>query len=165
MAEDPRSLNRLLRKATFLAIAAILSLVLVPRVPAAATVINGAGATFPYPLYVKWFSEYAKVDTSTSFVYQPVGSGEGVRQLLAGQVDFCGTDSLPSAQRLKTTPDTIVSIPTAIGGVAVVYNIPGLGKGLKLPPDLLADIFRGKVTTWDDPRIRKANENLISADL
>jgi len=159
MLHAPRFAHRLLRKMTLLAVAAILPLVLVPQA-SPATVVNGAGATFPYPLYSKWFAEYAKVDTSSSFVYQPVGSGEGVRQLLAGSVDFCGTDFLPTSQQLEGAADNIVRIPTVIGAVAVVYRIPGMGKGLKLPPDLLADIFRGEVAAWDDPRIRKANPKL-----
>ena len=126
----------------------------------AAAQMRGAGATFPFLLYSQWFKEYTKVHPSSSFSYQPVGSGGGVKQLLAGTVDFCGTDVLPSEEQLKAGFGKILEIPTVIGGVAVIYNVPGIGKGLKLSPDVVADIFRGKITKWDDPRIKETNWHL-----
>jgi len=152
----------LVRK-TFIAAASLMLLILalLPGISQGTTVINGAGATFPYPLYAKWFQEYAKVAPTVSFTYQPVGSGVGIERLLAGTVDFCGADVLPTAQQLKKAPGArIVGIPTAVGGIAVIYHVPGLTKGLKLTPDLVADIFRGKITSWHDDRISAINGKL-----
>lgn len=124
----------------------------------AATIITGAGATFPYPLYKKWFTEYAKVDPSVHFDYKPIGSGAGVQELLKNTVDFAASDALPTPKELKLTPDRILHIPTAIGGVAIVYNIPGTRKALQLTPEVIAEIFLGRVTKWNDPAIKRINK-------
>ncbi|MBP1752739.1 MAG: phosphate transporter substrate-binding protein, PhoT family [Geobacteraceae bacterium] len=126
----------------------------------AETLINGAGATFPYPLYSKWFSEYAKVDPSVKFNYQSIGSGGGIKQILAQTVDFGATDKFLTDEQLKSAPGKILHIPTVMGAVVVTYNIPGIGKGLKMTPDVLADIYLGKITKWNDPRIASVNKTI-----
>ena len=123
----------------------------------AETLINGAGATFPYPLYSKWFSEYAKIDPSVKFNYQSIGSGGGIKQITAQTVDFGASDKFLSDEELKAAPGKLLHIPTVMGAVVVTYNVPGVGKGLKLTPEALAGIYLGKITKWNDPKI--ANEN------
>ena len=123
----------------------------------AETLINGAGATFPYPLYSKWFSEYAKVDPSVKFNYQSIGSGGGIKQITARTVDFGASDKFLSDEELKAAPGKIIHIPTVMGAVVVTYNLPGVPKGLKLKSEDVADIFLGKITKWNDPRIADDN--------
>jgi phosphate transport system substrate-binding protein len=123
----------------------------------AETLINGAGATFPYPLYSKWFSEYVKVDPSVKFNYQSIGSGGGIKQITAQTVDFGASDKFLTDEQLKSAPGRILHIPTVMGAVVVTYNIPGISKGLKLTPDVLADIYLGKITRWNDSRIVAVN--------
>ena len=126
----------------------------------AETLINGAGATFPYPIYSKWFSEYAKIDPSVKFNYQSIGSGGGIKQITAQTVDFGASDKYLTDEQLKSAPGKILHIPTVMGAVVVTYNIPGIGKGLKLTSDVLADIYLGKISKWNDPRIVSANKGL-----
>lgn len=118
--------------------------------------INGAGATFPYPLYSKWFDEYSKVDPSVRFNYQSIGSGGGQKQILAQTVDFGASDGPMSNENLAKAPGTILHIPTVAGAVVVTYNLPG-SPTLKLDGPTLADIFLGKLTKWNDPRIAALN--------
>jgi phosphate transport system substrate-binding protein len=125
--------------------------------PAAAqTLINGAGATFPYPIYSKWFDEYTKVDPEVRFNYQSIGSGGGIKQVSARSVDFGATDGPMTDEQLKQAPAELLHIPTVMGAVAATYNLPGSPK-LKVAPDVLADIFLGKITKWNDPRIAATN--------
>ena len=126
----------------------------------AETLINGAGATFPYPLYSKWFSEYAKIDPSVKFNYQSIGSGGGIKQITAQTVDFGASDKFLSDEELKAAPGKLIHIPTVMGAVVVTYNLPGVAKGLKLSSDVLAQIYEGKVTSWNDARIVKENAGL-----
>ena len=128
--------------------------------------INGAGATFPYPLYSKWFDEYAKVDPSVRFNYQSIGSGGGQKQILAQTVDFGASDGPMSDENLAKAPSKLLHIPTVAGAVTVTYNLPD-SPALKLDGPLIADIFLGKVTTWNDRRIAAANPGikLPSTDL
>ncbi len=107
----------------------------------AATLINGAGATFPYPLYSKWFTEYAKVDPSVKFNYQSIGSGGGIKQITAQTVDFGASDKFLNDDELKRVPGKLLHIPTVMGAVVVTYNVPGIGKGLKLSSENLTDIY------------------------
>jgi phosphate transport system substrate-binding protein len=123
----------------------------------AETLINGAGATFPYPIYSKWFSEYAKVDPSVKFNYQSIGSGGGIKQITAQTVDFGASDKFLSDAELKAAPGKLLHIPTVMGAVVVTYNIPGVKGGLRLTSEDVADIFLGKITKWNDPKI--ANDN------
>jgi phosphate transport system substrate-binding protein len=113
--------------------------------------INGAGATFPFPLYSKWFAEYNKLHPDMKFNYQSIGSGGGVKQITEKTVDFGASDAPMSDEELKKAPG-VVHIPTVLGAVAVVYN--GAPAGLKLTPEALADIFLGKITHWNDPKLQ-----------
>lgn len=130
----------------------------------AQTLINGAGATFPYPLYSKWFSEYAKIDPSAKFNYQSIGSGGGIKQILAQTVDFGASDKFLTDAELAKAPGKLLHIPTVMGAVVVTYNIPGVGKGVKFTPDVLSDIYLGKVTKWNDPRIASVNKGIKLPD-
>ena len=119
--------------------------------------INGAGATFPYPLYSKWFYEYTKVDESVNFNYQSIGSGGGIRQITAQTVDFGASDGALTDEQLKQAPGELFHIPMTAGAVVITYNIPGVSERLKLSPDVVADIFLGKISRWNDSRISKDN--------
>src|SRR2546423_15707945 len=118
--------------------------------------INGAGATFPYPIYSKWFDEYAKVDPSVRFNYQSIGSGGGQKQITAQTVDFGASDGPMSDENLAKAPGKILHIPTVAGAVVVSYNLPGVAK-LKLDGPTLAEIFSGKITKWSDSKIASLN--------
>src|SRR5512136_1158377 len=130
----------------------------------AETLINGAGATFPYPLYSKWFSEYAKIDPSVKFNYQSIGSGGGIKQITAQTVDFGASDKFLSDAELKAAPGKLIHIPTVMGAVVVTYNVPGAPKGLKLSSEDVADIFLGKITKWNDPKITNDNPGVKIPD-
>jgi len=123
----------------------------------AAQKINGAGATFPYPIYSKWFSEYQKTHTNVEFNYQSIGSGGGIKQVLAQTVDFGATDAPMTDEELKTAKAPIRHIPTVLGAVTVAYNVKGLENGIKLEGQTVADIFQGKITKWNDAAIAKLN--------
>ncbi len=125
-----------------------------------ATLINGAGATFPYPLYSKWFSEYQKVDADSQFNYQSIGSGGGIRQFSEKTVDFGATDSPMTDEQLSKAPAPVLHIPTVLGAVVITFNVPGIEKGLKFTPEIIADIFLGKLTKWNDPAIVKVNPGI-----
>jgi phosphate transport system substrate-binding protein len=126
--------------------------------------INGAGATFPYPLYSKWFDQYAKVDPSVRFNYQSIGSGGGQKQILAQTVDFGASDGPMSDDNLAKAPGKILHIPTVAGAVVVTYNLPANPK-LKLEGSLVADIFLGKITKWNDPLIAALNPGAKLPDI
>jgi phosphate transport system substrate-binding protein len=121
--------------------------------------INGAGATFPYPLYSKWFDEYAKLDPSVRFNYQSIGSGGGQKQILAQTVDFGASDGPMSDENLAKAPSKLLHIPTVAGAVVVTYNLPN-SPTLKLDGPVIADIFLGKITSWNDPRIAALNPGM-----
>jgi len=118
--------------------------------------MNGAGATFPYPIYSKWFEEYTKVDPEVRFNYQSIGSGGGIRQITERTVDFGATDGPMTDEQLQKAPGELFHIPTVLGAVVATYNLPGSPK-LQFTGELLADIFLGKVTKWDDERIKTLN--------
>src|SRR6059058_91460 len=119
--------------------------------------INGAGATFPNPIYSKWFSEYHKVHPNVEINYQSIGSGGGIRQLSAGTVFFGATDGPMTNDQILAAGFRIVHIPTVLGGVVPVYNIPGVSAELRFTGPVLADIFLGKITKWNDAAIRALN--------
>jgi phosphate transport system substrate-binding protein len=125
--------------------------------------INGAGATFPYPIYSKWFDEYSRVDPSVRFNYQSIGSGGGQNQILKGTVDFGATDGPMSDQKLAQAPAKLLHVPTVAGADVVTYNLPGKPQ-LKLDGETIADIFMGVVTQWSDPRIKAANPDVSLPD-
>ena len=118
--------------------------------------INGAGATFPYPIYSKWFDEYAKVDPSVRFNYQSIGSGGGQKQILAQTVDFGASDGPMSDENLSKAPGKILHIPTVAGAVVISYNLDG-NPALKLDGETIADVFLGKIKKWNDPKIAASN--------
>ena len=117
--------------------------------------INGAGATFPAPLYQKWFQEYAQAG-GAAINYQAIGSGGGIKQITAHSVDFGASDAPMSAAELGAAPG-IIHVPTVAGAVCVAYNVPGLKQGIHLTGPAIADIFLGKITKWNDAEIAKLN--------
>jgi phosphate transport system substrate-binding protein len=120
--------------------------------------INGAGATFPYPLYSKWFDEYGKTHAGVRINYQSIGSGGGIKQLSAQTVFFGASDMPMTAEQMKNAPGPILHFPTVLGGVVPVYNLgEGATAQLRFSGPLLADIYLGKVTKWNDPAIAKIN--------
>ena len=127
---------------------------------AAQTTLNGAGATFPNPIYSKWFSEYHNQHPDIQINYQPIGSGGGIRQVITGTVDFGASDVGMTDEQMKQAKGPIQLIPTVMGSVVPAYNIPGVTQELKFTPDILAGIFLGKITTWNDPAIQKVNPDV-----
>jgi phosphate transport system substrate-binding protein len=134
---------------------------------AAQTPINGAGATFPNPIYTKWFSEYNKLHPEVLINYQSVGSGAGIQQMIRKTVFFGATDGPMTAEQLQSAPGKILHFPTVLGAVVPVYNVPGVSQELKFSGDLLANIILGKVTKWNDAAIAQLNPgvNLPSTDI
>jgi phosphate transport system substrate-binding protein len=134
---------------------------------AAQTQINGAGATFPAPIYTKWFAEYNKLHNNVQINYQPIGSGGGIRQITNQTVFFGATDGPMSNDQLLAAPAKILHFPTVLGAVVPVYNIPNVSAELKFTGPILADIFLGKITKWNDPAIAKLNAgvNLPGTDI
>ena len=128
------------------------------------TTLNGAGATFPNPMYSKWFSEYHKVHSDVQINYQPIGSGGGIRQVTAGTVDFGASDMPMTDQQLKDSKVKIMNIPTVLGAVVPAYNIPGVTGEVKFTPDALAGIFLGKINKWNDKAITSANPGVNFPD-
>ncbi|HSE50507.1 MAG TPA: phosphate ABC transporter substrate-binding protein PstS [Terriglobales bacterium] len=123
----------------------------------AQTTLNAAGATFPYPMYSKWFNEYRKAHPNVQINYQSIGSGGGIRQVIAGTVDFGASDGPMTDQQLSQAKTKILHIPTVLGAVVPAYNVPGVKQELKFSGELLANIFLGKVNNWSDPAIAKLN--------
>jgi phosphate transport system substrate-binding protein len=119
--------------------------------------INGAGATFPYPIYSKWFSEYNKVHPDIRINYQSIGSGGGIQQVTNQTVFFGATDGPMNDEQLQKAPGPILHLPTVLGAVVPVYNIPGVSAELKFTGAMLADIYLGKIKKWNDPAIAKVN--------
>ncbi|HXE60973.1 MAG TPA: phosphate ABC transporter substrate-binding protein PstS [Gemmatimonadaceae bacterium] len=118
--------------------------------------LTGAGATFPYPIYSKWFADYAQ-ETGVKINYQSIGSGGGIRQLSEGTVDFGASDAPMSDDELARAKGPVLHFPTVIGAVAVTYNLPSLSSPIRLTSDVVADIFLGHITKWNDSRIRAPN--------
>jgi phosphate transport system substrate-binding protein len=139
-----------------LAAAATLVVCVSASVASAQQKLNGAGATFPNPIYSKWFSEYS-ASHGVQINYQPIGSGAGIRQVTSGTVDFGASDGPMSDAQLAASKIKIQHIPTVVGAVVPVYNLPGVGGDLKFSPDVLADIYLGKIANWSDARIAKDN--------
>ena len=119
--------------------------------------INGAGATFPNPIYSKWFSEYNKLHPNIPINYQSIGSGGGIRQITNQTVFFGATDGPMTDEQLKAAPGPILHFPTVLGAVVPVYNVPGITEELKFTGPVLADIYLGKIKKWNDPAIAKLN--------
>ena len=134
----------------------LIGLCVIPATLAAQADLTGAGATFPYPIYSKWFADYA-AQKSVKINYQPIGSGGGIRQLSDGTVDFGASDSPMTDGELQKAKGRVLHFPTVIGAVAVVYNLPDVTTPLKLDGSVLSDIFLGKVRKWNDGKIAKLN--------
>ncbi|MGD0825998.1 MAG: phosphate ABC transporter substrate-binding protein PstS, partial [Terriglobales bacterium] len=130
----------------------------------AETQLNGAGATFPYPMYSKWFSEYNKLHPDVQINYQSIGSGGGIRQVLNGTVDFGASDGPMTDEQLKEAKTKILHIPTVLGAVVPAYNVPGISGDIKFTPEALAGIFLGKIQKWNDPAITQANPGVKFPD-
>ena len=146
-----------MRLPKILAAATAAAAILVSGASAQTVRINGAGATFPYPIYSKWFSEYNKLHPDVEINYQSIGSGGGIRQLTNRTVFFGATDGPMTQDQLLAAPGRILHFPTVLGAVVPIYNIPGVETELKFTGPLLADIFMGKVSKWNDPAIAKLN--------
>jgi phosphate transport system substrate-binding protein len=129
--------------------------------------INGAGATFPFPIYSKWFSEYNKLHPNVEINYQSIGSGGGIRQLSAQTVFFGATDGPMTNDQIYAAGFPVLHLPTVLGGVVPIYNVPEVSAEIRFPGKVLADIFLGKITKWNDPAIKNVNSglNLPNADI
>jgi len=142
-------------------------MVLVPLlsgIARSALLINGAGATFPYPIYSKWFDEYTKVDPSVHFNYQSIGSGGGIMMLRNQTVDFGASDAPMNDAQLKANPGPVLHFPSVMGAVVLAYNLPDVKQKLHLTGPVIADIFLGNVLKWSDPRIAQLNPGMNLPD-
>jgi phosphate transport system substrate-binding protein len=149
--------------AGYVLILAMTTLLLAGPVAAGDKEILGAGATFPYPLYSKMFDEYHK-QYGVKVNYQAIGSGGGIKQVKSRTVDFGGTDAFMSDDDLKDLDNPILHVPVCLGAVVITYSLPG-GPVLKFTPDILADIFLGKITKWNDGRLAEANPGVDLPDM
>ena len=143
---------------------AVLVLAALSAEAAAQTSLNGAGATFPYPIYSKWFNEFQKVQGGVQINYQSIGSGGGIRQLQAGTVDFGASDMPLNDDQLKEMGKPIIQFPTVLGSVVPAYNVPGVSGEIKFTPEALAGIYLGKITKWNDKALTSANPGLKLPD-
>src|SRR6185369_6193420 len=133
-------------------------------VSSAETALNGAGATFPNPIYQKWFSEYHNAHSDVKINYQSIGSGGGIQQLTAGTVDFGASDGPMTDEQLAKVSGKVFHIPTVLGAVVPTYNITGITSELKFSGDVLADIYLGNIKKWNDPRLAKSNPGVKFPD-
>src|SRR5215204_2409281 len=129
--------------------------------------LQGAGATFPNPLYQKWLSEYGRLHSNVKIDYQSIGSGGGIKQIREQTVDFGASDAPMKDEDLKSAPGELLHIPTVLGAVVITYNLQGVSQPLRFSPDVIADIFLGKLKRWDDARIKADNPGvtLPAADI
>ena len=148
-----------MRKSVLLLVCVFLAMPLVGQ-----TTLNGAGATFPYPIYSKWFSEYHKLHPEVEINYQSIGSGGGIRHVLAGTVDFGASDMPMTDKQLQEYKGKILNLPTVLGADVPAYNIPGISEGLKFTPEALAGIFLGRITKWNDKAIASVNPGVNLPD-
>ncbi len=148
-----------MRRATLFVLCALLAL---PAI--AQTTLNGAGATFPYPMYSKWFSEYHKLHPDIQINYQSIGSGGGIRQVINGTVDFGASDGPMTDDMLKEAKFKILHMPTVLGADVPAYNVPGVSGDLKFTPEALAGIFLGKISKWNDKALTSANPGVNLPD-
>jgi phosphate transport system substrate-binding protein len=148
-----------MRRLTLLLLCALVALPVIAQ-----TTLNGAGATFPYPIYSKWFSEYHKLHPDIQMNYQSIGSGGGIRQVLAGTVDFGASDGPMTDDQLKEAKTKILHFPTVLGADVPAYNIPGVTSELKFTPEALAGIFLGKIAKWNDKALTSVNPGVNLPD-
>src|SRR5712675_3069030 len=130
----------------------------------AQTNLNGAGATFPNPIYQKWFNEYHNAHSDVQINYQSIGSGGGIQQLTSGTVDFGASDGPMTDEQLSKVPVKVLHIPTVLGGVVPTYDVTGVNSDFKFTGDVLADIYLGNTKKWNDPRLAKANPGVKFPD-
>lgn len=154
MREDKRVLASLL----------VLLALLVSGTARAQLLINGAGATFPYPIYSKWFDEYTKVEPAVRFNYQSIGSGGGILMMRNQSVDFGASDAPVNDEQLKQMPGPIFHFPSVMGAVVLAYNLPDVKQKIRLTGPVIADIFLGKVVKWSDPEITQLNPGVMLPD-
>lgn len=136
-----------------------------PTASATPVALYGAGATFPYYLYQRWFTEFNRINPAIQVSYQPVGSAAGIQQFTSGTLDFGGSEVTPDETALAKVKRGAVLVPTAAGSIAVVYNLPDVKSGLKLSRDVLPAIFLGEITRWNDPKLTALNPGLTLPDL
>src|ERR1700740_3453006 len=154
-----RRIQRVIRRS------ALLFLCLALAIPAVAqTTLNGAGATFPYHMYSKWFSEYHNAHPDIQFNYQSIGSGGGIRQVLAGTVDFGASDGPMTDEQLAQAKFKILHVPTVLGAVVPAYNVPGVSQELKFSADVIANICLLKITNWNDKAMPADNPGVKLPD-
>jgi phosphate transport system substrate-binding protein len=142
----------------------VFGLLIVALSAAQAQKLTGAGATFPYPIYSKWFSEYSQAHPGVEINYQSIGSGGGIRQMVAGLVDFGATDAPATDEQLAPAKTKLIHIPTVMGAVVPIFNVPGVNN-IRFSPEALAGIYLGKITNWSDPRIAKDNPGVALPNL
>jgi phosphate transport system substrate-binding protein len=143
---------------------AVLSLLLGLGAPAAAraeVLVNGAGASFPYPIYATWFDQYHRLKPQARINYQSIGSGGGIRQLLDGTVDFGASDRPLTDEQLARAGRTILHFPTVLGAVVPIYNVPGIDAELNFTPAALSGILLGTVSMWNDPELTGPNPGVV----
>jgi phosphate transport system substrate-binding protein len=133
------------------------ALAILLAVAQAKVLINAAGATFPYPIYGKWFEEFGKTNPDAQINYQSIGSGGGIRQFSAGTVDFGASDMPMTDEQIGKFKSKPLHFPTVLGGIVPTYNLPGVSQELKFTPEALAGIYLGKIKNWNDPELQKAN--------
>jgi len=148
-----------MRKMVLLLVCVLLAMPVVGQ-----TTLNGAGATFPNPMYSKWFSEYHKLHSDVQVNYQSIGSGGGIRQVIASTVDFGASDMPMTDKQLQEAKTKILNIPTVLGADVPAYNVPGVSSDLKFTPEALAGIFLGKISKWNDKAIAAANPGVNLPD-
>ncbi|HSJ01425.1 MAG TPA: phosphate ABC transporter substrate-binding protein PstS [Verrucomicrobium sp.] len=153
-----------LRKLPVIGGLTVLASFVAPSLASAQVMLKGAGATFPYPVYSRWFSEYQKQDVSVSFEYGYIGSGGGQKEILARKVDFGASDAPLSDEQLAKADGKILHIPTVAGAVVVACNVPG-GDALVLNGEAVAALFMGNITRWNDPRIAQLNPGTTLPDM
>lgn len=156
-----------MKKTSLLVSILLILAIAVAAQPAGTILLNAAGATFPYPIYSKWFDVYHQKDPNVQINYQSIGSGGGIRQLLAGTVDFGASDGPMSDDQLKEAKFKILHFPTVLGAVIPIYNVAGVSGELNFTQKALAGIYLGTITKWNDPEIAKANSgvNLPASDI
>jgi phosphate transport system substrate-binding protein len=159
MFRSNRPAALLLRRAAVAALALVMTAGALPAYAGPAVNLTGAGATFPYPIYSKWFDMYHE-KTGIQINYQSIGSGAGIQQVKAGTVDFGASDAPLNDQRMKEMPRAVIHFPTVAGAVALAYNLPDISAPLKLTPAIVTGIYLGKIKMWNDPIIVAANPGI-----
>jgi phosphate transport system substrate-binding protein len=160
-----RSITRIVLGSALVALGAGASMKAPSAAPAPSPLLlNAAGATFPYPIYSKWFTEYNRLHPDTQINYNSIGSGGGIRQLQAGTVDFGASDAPMTDQQLSQNKVPVLHFPTVLGAVVPTYNIEGVSQDLNFTGEALADIFMGKITKWNDPALASVNKGVKLPD-